>query len=266
MPCVTASDAPRTVARVSLAELVLAGAAALVAGAVNAIAGGGSLITFPALVALGLPPVVASLTNTVALCPGYLGATLAQRRELVGQRARIVAVVPAGVAGGVVGALLLLASGPRAFDVIVPFLLVLAAAMLAFQDRLRAWLVARTHAAREGWVAAPVGLAAVYGGYFGAGLGVIVLAALAVVIGDSLTRLNALKQAVSLAVNVAAAGVFLGSGRVDWPVAGVMLVASLAGGAGGGRIASRVPVRALRAIVVGVALVVAGIYGARLAS
>ncbi len=249
---------------IDVAGMALVGAAAFAAGLVNAIAGGGSLLTFPALVAVGLSSTTASLTNTVALCPGYLGATIAQRRELAGQAGRMWRVLPAGALGGVAGALLLLHSGERVFDRIVPFLIVFAALLLAAQDHLRRWLEARGHAARAAaWAAAPVGIASIYGGYFGAGLGVIVLASLAVVLADSLTRINALKQAVSLAVNVAAAIVFLFSGRVDWPAAGVMLVASLLGGAAGGAIASRVPANVLRWSIVVLAIAIAGVMFSR---
>jgi uncharacterized protein len=242
-------------------RFALAAAAAFVAGAVNAVAGGGSLITFPALVAGGLSAVAASATNTIALCPGYLGATLAQRRELIGQGRRLALLVPAGVVGGVVGAVLLLRTGEAAFAAIVPYLILFAAVLLAAQGWLRGWLVARVpggHA--EAWAIVPVGLAAIYGGYFGAGLGVILLAALAIVVGDSLTRLNAVKQAVSLAVNVAAAITLVGSPRVDWPIAGVMLAASLAGGVAGGLVASRIPPGVLRWTVVALAVIVAAGY------
>lgn len=239
-------------------EYALIGAAAFAAGLINAIAGGGSLITFPALVGVGLSPVIASLTNTVALCPGYLGATIAQRKQLADQKARMWRVLPAGALGGVAGALLLLYTDERAFDVIVPFLILFAVALLAMQDRIRAWLEARGGAAKAAaWAALPVGLGGIYGGYFGAGLGVIVLASLAVVHADSLTRINALKQSVSLAVNIAAAVVFLFSKRVDWPIAGVMLVASLGGGVLGGAIASKIKPAVLRWIVVVSGVVVA---------
>ncbi len=243
------------------ARFALAAGAALVAGAVNAIAGGGSLITFPALVAGGLSAVTASVTNTIAMCPGYLGATYAQRRDLTGQRRRMYVLLPAGMVGGVAGAILLLHTGEAAFKQVVPFLILFAALLLAIQDPLRRWLLARAPGGHsEAWAAIPIGLAAIYGGYFGAGLGVMLLAALAVVVGDSLTRLNALKQSVSLAVNVAAAGVFLFSDQVDWPIAGVMLVASLAGGVIGGLIASRIPPAVLRWTVVTLAVIVAAIY------
>ncbi len=260
------------------AGYALAGAAALVAGAANAIAGGGSLLSFPALVAAGLPPVIANLTNTVAMCPGYLGASLAQRRDLSGQGTRAWAVLPVSAAGGVAGAWLLLNTGESAFAVVVPFLLLFAAALLAAQERLKKWLLGEVRASSDvsgssstgakrerPWVAAlPVGAAAIYGGYFGAGMGVIVLAALAVVLDDTLTRVNALKQTVSLAVNVAAAVVFVASGRVAWDFTLVMALCALAGGAIGGRIASRVPPAVLRVVVIAVALGVAGYYIAQL--
>jgi len=243
-----------------ITRFALAAGAALLAGAVNAIAGGGSLITFPALVAGGLSAVAASVTNTVAMCPGYLGATLAQRRDLAGQRARLGLLLPISALGGVAGAVLLLHTGEAAFARVVPYLILFSALLLAVQGRLRAWLTRREGGHAEAWAIVPIGLAAVYGGYFGAGMGVMVLAALAVVFGDNLIKLNALKQAVSLTVNVAAAGFFLFSDRVDWPVAGVMFVASLAGGALGGVIASRIPPAVLRWTVVTLAVVVATAY------
>ena len=241
--------------------LILVGAAALVAGAINAIAGGGSLISFPALVAAGLSPVAASVTNTVAMCPGYLGATLSQRRDLAGQRGRMIRILPVATLGGAGGALLLLHTGDAAFAAVVPWLILLAALLLALQGPLRTWLAGRVHAARTAGLAAiPVGLAAIYGGYFGAGMGVMVLASLAIVIEDSLTRLNALKQTVSLVVNVAAAVVFLGSGRVAWGFAIVMLACSLVGGWLGGLVASRIPPAVLRWVVVTVGVAVALYY------
>jgi uncharacterized membrane protein YfcA len=252
----------------------LAGAAAVAAGAVNALAGGGTLITFPVLVAVGLPAVTANVTSTVALCPGYLGGTLAQSEDLKGQRHRLRWSVPAGAIGGVVGGILLLNTGERLFRALVPFLLLLASGLLALQGPLRAWALRRlrqpgaapasgqTAAAPSpaSWPAVAVGLAAVYGGYFGAGLGVIVLAVLALLIDDSLTRLNALKQTVSLSANVAAAGFFAFSDQVVWPVVLVMAVGALAGGALGGRLAGRIRPETLRWIVVSIGLVVAAVY------
>ncbi|MDQ5853657.1 MAG: sulfite exporter TauE/SafE family protein, partial [Chloroflexota bacterium] len=115
--------------------------AAVAAGAVNALAGGGTLITFPLLTAVGVPAVAANVTNTVALCPGYLGATLAQANDLRGQQRRLWLLVPSAVIGGIAGGILLLNTGDRVFRMLVPFLILLAAGLLAVQERLRGWLV-----------------------------------------------------------------------------------------------------------------------------
>jgi len=251
---------------VDAAHVALVAGAALAAGAVNAIAGGGSLLTFPALVAAGLPAVTASVTNTVALCPGYLGATWAQRRELSDQGKRLGELMPAGALGGLAGALLLLHTGEAVFRLVVPFLILFAAVLLAAQHRLRAFLLARSRGAHSpAWAIVPVALASVYGGYFGAGLGVIILAALAVVIDDSLTRINALKQAISLACNVTAAVWFLFSGRIDWVVTAIMAGGALVGGVLGGALVSRIPARVLRWVIVTFAIALAAVYLARLA-
>jgi hypothetical protein len=245
-------------------ELLAAASAAVAAGAVNALAGGGTLITFPALTALGLPAVAANVTNTIALAPGHLGATLAQRRDLAGQRARVRRLVPAALAGGLAGGLLLLFTTERVFRHLVPWLILLASALLAVQEPLRAWLLRRLgggrHASHELLAVLPVFAASVYGGYFGAGLSVIVLAALGLLVDDSLTRLNAAKQAVGFAANTAAALLFLFSGQVHWTYAATMAAAAIVGGAVGGRLAGRVRPAVLRAVVVGVGLVVGLAY------
>jgi len=247
---------------VDTAHLALVGAAAAAGGAVNAIAGGGSLLTFPALLACGVPAVIASATNTVAMCPGYLGATWAQREQLAGQGGRIAKLVPISAVGGGAGALLLLHTNARTFDIVVPFLLLVAVVLLGFQDRIRARLHAVANSA--GLAALISGLAAIYGGYFGAGLGVIILAALAIVLPDSLTRLNALKQLISLAVNVTAAIVFLAIGDLDRDTLVIMAGASLVGGVAGGAIASRVSAKVLRACVVTIGSALALVYFVKL--
>jgi uncharacterized membrane protein YfcA len=248
----------------SALDLGLAGLAAVGAGAVNALAGGGTLITFPALTALGLPAVVANVTNTVALAPGHLGATLAQKRDLAGQRARVRRLLPPALAGGLVGGLLLLFTSERVFRQLVPFLILLASALLAVQEPVRAWLVRRlgshARASHEAFAILPVFAASIYGGYFGAGLSVIVLAALGLLIEDSLTRLNAAKQAVGFAANGAAAVLFLFSGQVYWPAALVMAVGAVAGGVLGGRLAGRVRPGTLRLVVVAIGVVVGLAY------
>jgi len=249
----------------SVVQLILVALAAVAGGAVNALAGGGTLITFPMLTAVGVPAVAANVTNTVALCPGYLGATLAQWNDLRGQGRRMGLLLPVGALGGIAGGILLLHTGEHLFRSLVPFLILLAAGLLAVQDPLRAWVVRRSARAgsagpHEAGAALLVFPAAIYGGYFGAGMSVIVLAALGLALDDSLTRLNALKQSLALSVNIAAALFFLFSGRVVWPAAAAMAVGALAGGALGGRLASRIRPALLRQIVVTLGVVISLIY------
>ncbi|MBX7250455.1 MAG: sulfite exporter TauE/SafE family protein [Candidatus Promineofilum sp.] len=258
-------------------QYVLVTLAAVAAGAINALAGGGTLITFPTLTAMGIPAVSANVTNTVALLPGYLGATFAQKEEVLSQRRRLWLLLPAAL-GGLVGGLLLLRTDEKLFRQLVPFLILLASLLLAAQEPLKRWLAGKrgsrgapegTPAPRspafsgEAWAAVPVFFAAIYGGYFGAGLSVIVLAVLALVIDDSLTRLNGLKQVVGFVTNLTAALFFVFSGRVIWPVAAVMAVGALIGGALGGRLAGRVAPATLRRVVVVIGIAVAIIYFVR---
>ena len=249
-------------------EFVLIGLAAVAAGAVNALAGGGTLITFPMLTFMGVPAVAANITNTVALCPGYFGGTLAQWNDLQGQKHRLWLIVPASIVGGVLGGFLLLRTGERLFRELVPYLILLASLLLAIQGPVRAWLTRRLGDGNIGtglesftWL--PVGLASVYGGYFGAGLSVIVLSALGLTLEDSLTRLNALKQAVAFCVNVAAAVFFLFSGQVVWSAALVMAIGALIGGMLGGRLAGRIQPSTLRWTVVVIGVVIAIVYFVR---
>jgi uncharacterized protein len=248
-------------------EYIIAALAALAAGAVNALAGGGTLITFPLLTFLGVPAVAANVTNTVALCPGYFGGTLAQWNDLKTQKKRLWLVVPASIVGGVLGGFLLLQTGEKLFRELVPWLILLASGLLAIQDPVRAWLTRRMgeqHGAgleKLTWL--PVGLASVYGGYFGAGLSVIVLSALGITLEDSLTRLNALKQAVAFSVNVAAAIFFLFSGQVVWTAALVMAVGALIGGMLGGKLAGRIKPSTLRWTVVTIGVIISILYFVR---
>lgn len=249
-------------------DYLFAALAAVAAGAVNALAGGGTLITFPMLTFLGVPAVAANVTNTVALCPGYFGGTLAQWNDLRDQKRRLWIVVPASILGGVLGGFLLLQTGERLFRQLVPYLILLASILLAIQNPVRAWLVRRLGERHSGmgmeklaWL--PVGLASIYGGYFGAGLSVIVLSALGLTLEDTLTRLNALKQAVAFAVNVAAAIFFLFSGQVVWAAALVMAVGALIGGTVGGRLAGRIQPSTLRWTVVTIGVIISIIYFVR---
>jgi uncharacterized membrane protein YfcA len=249
-------------------DYLLIGLAATAAGAMNALAGGGTLITFPTLLAVGLPAVGANVTNTVALLPGHIGGTLAQADDLRGHGRRLWMTLPAGAVGGLMGGILLLQTGEKLFRELVPFLILVASLLLAVQEVVRAWIGRRLgeHAAGtrlEKWSWLPVGMAAVYGGYFGAGLGVITLAALGITFEDTLTRLNAVKQLISFSANLAAAVFFVFSGQVVWAAAAVMAVGALLGGNLGGRLAGRVRASTLRWIVVTLGLIVSGIYFAR---
>jgi uncharacterized membrane protein YfcA len=249
-------------------ELAAVSAAAVAAGAVNALAGGGTLITFPVLTAVGLPALAANITNTVALCPGHVGATLAQREQLRGQKKLLALLVPAGIVGGLLGGVLLLNTGERTFRSVVPLLLLLSSLLLAAQDHVRAFLLERerrrgTSTGHAHWAPFVVAGGAVYGGYFGAGLGVVLLACLGVVLDEPLPRLNALKQLVALVVNVAAAVFFLFSDQINWIAAAAMAIGALAGGAIGGHMATRVDTGLLRRVMVGVGLVLAVVYFVR---
>lgn len=246
-------------------DFVWIGLAALAAGAINALAGGGTLITFPVLTAVGVPTVMSNVTNTVALLPGYLGGTLAQWKDMKEQSHRLWYILPASVVGGLLGGILLLYTGEKVFRQIVPYLILLASLLLAVQDPVRKWLTRRAvqHSSgkvSEMWSTLPIGLAAIYGGYFGAGLSVIVLAALGLTMDESLTKLNALKQGVAFSVNVAAAVFFLFSGLVVWEAVLVMAVCALLGGWLGGKLAGSIKPATLRWLVVSIGVVVAVIY------
>ncbi|MCU0488142.1 MAG: sulfite exporter TauE/SafE family protein [Anaerolineales bacterium] len=246
-------------------DILLIGLAGMAGGAVNALAGGGTLITFPMLTAVGIPAVAANVTNTVALSPGYLSATFAQMKDLKGQGRRLYYLVPAGILGGLIGGVLLLNTQEKLFRELVPFLILLACGLLAVQDTVRKWLVKRTASSGRGhisemWVAPLISLAGIYGGYFGAGLSVIILSVLGLILDESLTRLNALKQGVAFSVNMAAAVFFLFSDKVVWPAALVMAAGAILGGTLGGKLASRIKPSQLRWVVVTIGVIVAVIY------
>ena len=235
----------------SAADLLVAAAVALGAGAVNSIAGGGSLILFPTLVALGLGTVSANVTNSVAQWPGYLGGVLGFRREYEGQRGRLVRLGVVSVLGGIAGSVLLLTTPSEAFDVVVPVLVLLASLLLALQPLLTRRLRGRedTAARDPWWLYLALFLATVYGGYFGGALGVILVG----VLGTALHRLplaNALKSALSAVTATVTLVVFGLFGPVAWPVVAVAAPASLVGGFLGARVATRIPATPLRVLIV----------------
>lgn len=239
-------------------DQVAAGAAAFAAGGINALAGGGTLVSFPALVAIGVPAVSANVTNTVALVPGYLSGSWAQRDDLRPQlhRARLLSAVAA--AGGLAGSVLLVSIPGGVFRAAVPYLILLSCALLAFGDRLRPTSDERTGRGHPLFLLGSVFLGAVYGGFFGAGLGIMLLALLGLFSTDPLTKLNALKQALSFVINLVAAVFFVFSGRTYWSLVPVMAVGSILGGATGGRLVRVISGDLLRRVVVvaGVAIAV----------
>ncbi len=248
-----------------MVDLLIGFFAALAAGFINAVAGGGTLVTFPMLMALGLPPVAANVTNTVALCPGYFGGVYGQRKDFAAQKKRLLSILPVAVLGGIAGGLLLLNTGEKVFSGIVPYLILLACVLLAVQVPVKKWMQARTGHHRDGrarriGAASLLFLAAVYGGYFGAGVSVIVIAILGLIYDDSLTSLNVLKQAISFSINISAAIYFAFSGNVHWAFALVMMAGAITGGVIGGKYTSRIRPGLLRWIVIGVGCVVAVIY------
>jgi uncharacterized membrane protein YfcA len=227
-------------------------AAGLAAGLVNAVAGGGSLITFPALMAVGLPPVAANVTNSVAVSPGYLASVAGSRQDLPDRRT-LIRLVPTAVVGAVAGCVLLLTTPERAFELVVPFLVLGAAGTLAFQDRLRLLVGHRPGAGprrraltRQGIV----GLGSVYGGYFGAALGVLLVAGLALVLDESLRRITAVKNLLSAVVGLVTVAVFAVFGPVNWAGVAVLAPATIIGGYAGARLARRLPPAVLKAVIV----------------
>ncbi len=238
--------------------------AGLTAGTVNAVAGGGSLVTFPTLLAIGLPPISATVTNSVAVFPGYLASVYGSRtdlRDLAAKRGprAILGLVPTVVLGTAVGCTLLLNTPPHTFDYVVPFLVLGATTVLAFQERLKQ-LVGRPHETSPRRAALALhtaaGLGAVYGGYFNAALGVMLVAALGLAIDDLLARVSALKNAISAVVGIGAVLAYAIFGPVDWAAAAVLTPATLMGGYVGARLARRLPSTALRIIIVIFGLIV----------
>jgi uncharacterized protein len=236
----------------SVETIVLLVAAGFLAGALNAAAGGGSLISFPALIAVGYPPLTANVTNNIAVAPGYVTGATGYRRELRGQGHRILPLTVASAIGSLVGVGLILISSQSAFESIVPFLVLAACVLLAFQPAITRRL--EEHSGdrdRPGsGVLAGQALAAVYGGYFSAALGVVVLAVLGLAFDDTLQRLNALKALLQLIIGAVSAVGFALVTPVAWTAVAVVAPASVVGGEVGARLARRVSDRALRVGIV----------------
>lgn len=229
---------------------------------INAVAGGGTLVSFPVLTAIGVPPVNANATNTIALCPGYIGGTYSLRREIDAAGEPLGGRMVAAGAGGFAGALLLLFTSNDLFRSIVPFLILLSCLLLAVQDTVRRWLSRRRGADQRMVVTELAGIfaAGVYGGYFGAGLGIMLIAVLGLFSTVAFGELNAVKQPLAAAINLSAAAFLVFSGKIEWTLVAAMAPASLVGGALGARLSTRIPSRRFRMMVVVFGIVVAITY------
>ncbi|MFZ9629332.1 MAG: sulfite exporter TauE/SafE family protein [Ilumatobacteraceae bacterium] len=244
----------------SLGHFVAVLLAGCAAGTINTIVGSGSLITFPTLLALGYSPLVANVSNNIGLVPGSLSGAIGYRRELAGQRRRLARLVPASALGALVGSTLLLVLPSDVFDNVVVVLVIAALVLVVTGPMLSKRLAAR-RAARAGehrdvtpllW--ALVAAAGVYGGYFGAAQGIILISVLGILIDDGLQHLNATKNVLALTVNGVAAVVFIATTEVNWAVAGTIAIGATAGGQIGARYGRRLDPRLLRGVIVVVGL------------
>jgi uncharacterized protein len=227
--------------------------AGMAAGGVNAVIGSGSLITFPTLLAFGYPAVTANISNNIGLVPGSMSGVYGFRRELRGQGRRARTLAMGTLAGSLLGATLLLTLPSDVFDSIVPLLVLAACALMAFQPKLSVWVAARRAADRRDVGVEALALTfftGIYGGYFGAAQGVILLATLGVLVPDDLVRTNALKNVLAGTANATAAVLFIAFGDVQWPVVALIAVGSVIGAALGASVGRRIPANVLRVLVI----------------
>ena len=226
--------------------------AGVIAGTINTVVGSGTLFTFPILLAFGYAPVVANVSNTVGLVPGSLAGAIGYRPELKGQRRRTLPLAAASLAGAIAGAVLLLSLPASAFRAIVPAFIAVAVVLIIFQPALGRWLARRRPPRSQAgpWTFGGVAASGVYGGYFGAAQGIILLAVLGLGLDDDLQRINALKVVLAGLVNLAAGLVFIAAGDVNWAVAGLIAAGSSVGGLLGARIGRRLSPAWLRALII----------------
>lgn len=240
----------------SLLEALAVVLAGLGAGAINTVVGSGSLVTFPTLLAIGLPPVVANVSNTVGLVPGSVSGAWGYRRELAGQVPRLLRLGAATLSGAVVGAVLLLVLPEAAFAAIVPVLILVACVLVVVQPWLVRWLGERPRGDHGGpllWLL--IFVTGAYGGYFGAGQGVLLIGVLGLGLNETLQRVNAAKNVLAGVANLVAGVIFAFVADVNWAAAGLVAIGAAAGGIVGAGVARRLPPIVLRAVVVAIGLV-----------
>jgi uncharacterized membrane protein YfcA len=243
---------------VSFWQGILVLVAGMWAGTINTVVGSGTLVSFPVLLSIGLPPLTANITNTVGLFPGSLTGAAGYRRELVGQGRRLRALIPWTLSGAIIGALLLLVLPPGIFKAIVPVLIGLALVLVVFGARINRWLAARGRHASED-VTLPLQVAmlgtGIYGGYFGAAQGILQMGLFGVFLKDDIQRHNGLKNVLSGLLNMVSAIIFVIAGRhIDWAAAGLLAIGAVSGGVIGARIGRRLSPPVLRAVIVVVGL------------
>ncbi|MCY9786438.1 sulfite exporter TauE/SafE family protein [Nocardiopsis sp. EMB25] len=238
------------------AAILLAGVAA---GGINIIAGSGTLFTFPVLLALGYPPITATVSNTIGLAPGSLSGTIGYRRELRGQRTRMLRLGGAAFVGAITGATLLVYLPPGVFETVVPFMIGAACVLILFQPRISAWARSRRPASANGGPLLPMGCYATgaYGGYFAAAQGIILLSILGTALDDDLQRLNALKNVLTTIANSTAAVFYIVFAAPAWPAVALIAAGTIIGGHLGARYGRRLSPAALRVCVVVVGLTAA---------
>jgi uncharacterized protein len=226
--------------------------AGMAAGAINVIVGSGTLITFPVLLAFGYPPVTANVSNSIGLVPGSVSGAIGYRRELKGQTDRLRRLVPASALGGIIGAIALLTLPAKVFEAIVPVMIGVALVLIIVQPWLSKWVAARRpHSAHHPvWLTVVVGLLGIYGGYFGAAQGILLMAVMSVALDDTLQRLNAVKNILAGLVNLIAGVVFMIVADVAWGPVALIAVGSTIGGVLGARYGRRLPPAALRGLIV----------------
>ncbi|SFC50319.1 hypothetical protein SAMN04487968_10791 [Nocardioides terrae] len=231
--------------------------AAVGAGTINAVVGSGTLLTFPTLLAFGFSPVTANVSNTIGLVPGTIAGAWGYRRELAGQRGRVVRLGVGSLIGGATGAVLLLVLPSGAFEAIVPALIALGVLLVIFGPRISRWVGAHREGGRgeHWWVWPTVALTGVYGGYFGAAQGVLLMAILGIGVAETLQRLNGAKNVLAALVNGVAGVIFTFVADVDWGVVGLIAVGSVIGGLLGASLGRRLPPPVLRGVIVVVGVV-----------
>jgi len=246
-----------------MTELLLISAAAFFAGGLNAMAGGGSFLTFPALIFIGIPPIAANATSGVAVFPGYLSGAYGFRNELQAfDRKELVGLVLLAIIGGVLGALLLLVTSPELFSFVVPWLLLFATLLFAFDKQIRKWAFADRPMSKGAKISASLAVST-YGGYFNGGLGIVLLALFSSLGYRDINLMNGLKNGLSFILSAASVVTFSIAGIVHWKEAGIMMIFAIIGGYVGALIARKLPTNLIRLLVIAVGLIMTVVFFAR---